>query len=386
MNMKHDLKGVVMVLAGYHPYIGGAEGQARAVAAELARRGVPVHVATRGRPGLPAEETLDGVPVHRMPAWGPGPLGALVFMVSVFLDLLLHRDAYDVIHAHLASSHAVAAAAAGRLAGKRVVVKLGGGAGMGEIALSRASFLGRLKLRALGLLGPVLAAPNADILAELPGTPLAGLTAVVLPNGVDLRRFTPASAAERAALRKELGWAEGFALLSTSRLANDKGVADMLADFLRVWAESARGRPARLYIAGTGPDEAALKDLAQRLGAQVEFLGPRQDLERLYRAADVFLLPSRTEGMSNSLLEAMASGLPVLATKVSGTDGLVRDNEQGLLYYPGDEAGLRAALGRLFTEPALAERLGQSARMRAGQFSLNKTVDKWLELYGSGKL
>jgi glycosyltransferase involved in cell wall biosynthesis len=375
-----------MVLAGYFPYIGGAEGQARAVAGELKRRGINVHVVTRRLPGLAAEETVDGVPVHRLPAGGPGALGALMFMAGLLPDLVLHGAGFDVIHAHLASSHAVAAALAGRLTGKRVIVKLGGGAGMGEVALSRGAFLGRLKLRALGFLDPILAAPNADILAELPGTPLAGLTAVVIPNGVDFRRFAPASRAEKAAARRDLGWEEGFSVLSTSRLANDKGVADLLGDFLRVWTEIARGRPARLYIAGTGPDEDALKELARRLGAPAVFLGPRQDVERLYRAADVFLLPSRSEGMSNSLLEAMASGLPVLATKVSGTEGLVSDNEQALLYAPGDDAGLRAALGRLFTEPALAERLGQSARMRSGQFSLTKTVDKWLALYGNGKL
>jgi glycosyltransferase involved in cell wall biosynthesis len=117
--------------------------------------------------------------------------------------------------------------------------------------------------------------------------------------------------------------------------------------------------------------------------ARAAFLGPRHDIDRLFKAADAFLLPSRSEGMSNALLEAMACGLPVLATRVSGTEGLVKDGEDGLLYAPGDFAGLRQALDRLILEPGLREKLGKAAREKVKEYSLERTVDKWLELYNA---
>lgn len=374
-----------MVLAGFHPYIGGAESQARGVAAELRRRGVPVGVLTRRLAGVPHEEVLDAIPVTRLPAWGPGPVAAAVFTLFVFVELLRRRRDYDVIHAHLASAHAVAAAAAGRLLGRRVIVKLAGGKGYGEVATSRGSFLGRLKLKALGALKPILAAPNADILQELSGTPLEGLPTAVVPNGVDLKRFAPPTAEEKAALRRALRWGEGFALLSASRLADDKGVADLLADFFSVWGAAGHG-DSRLYIAGTGPQEQALRRRAEDAGARAVFLGPRADMPALCRAADAFLLPSRSEGMSNALLEAMACGLPVLATRVSGISELVENGKEGLLYAPGDFEGLRGTLGGLIRDPGLRERLGKAARAKAAQYGLDNTVDKWLQLYVSGKV
>lgn len=379
------MKGIVMLTANYHPYVGGAEGQARTVAAELARRGIPVRVVTRRLPGLKSREKIDGILVERLPAWGPGALGALVFAAACFFNFLRRVSDYDVIHVHLASSPAVAAALAGRLAGKRVVVKLGGGVGVGEIALSKGTLLGGLKLKALGLLGPVLVAVNSDMLGEIAGSGLEGLKTCVIPNGVDLKNFYPAEAQEKSALRRQLGWPAGFALLSTSRLTQDKRTGDLLREFLEVWAAADNGG-ARLYIAGSGPEQEPLKAYARKLGAEasVEFLGSRDDLGRLYRAADAFLLPTSSEGVSNSLLEAMACGLAALATRVSGTTQIVRDGENGLLYSPGDRAELRGRLERLIREPELADRLGKAARGCAEGFSLEKTADLWLEIYRQG--
>jgi len=378
-------KGVVMLTANYHPYIGGAEGKARSVAQARAARDIPVRVVTRALAGLAAEEDIDGVPVLRLAAWGAGPAGAAIFAVASFLYLARRRADYDVVHVHLASSPALAAALAGRLFGKRVLVKLGGGKGVGEVALSRKTALGRLKLKALGALRPTLAAVNGDILAELAGSGLEDLPAFVVPNGVDLGRFAPAANEQKRELRRRLDWPEGFALLSASRLTQDKGVGDLLREFLGVWAAAAPGKSARLYIAGTGPEEASLRALALRTGLEksVVFLGARRDLDALYRAADAFLLPTASEGLSNSLLEAMACALPVLATRVSGTkDVMVQDGENGLLYEPGRPEEIKKQLERLLGEPDLAARLGRAARATAERFSLDRTVERWLELYG----
>jgi len=326
---------------------------------------------------------VDGIRVHRLPAWGKGPLAAGVFALSSFLHLVLRRNDYDVIHAHLASAHAVSAAAAGHLLDKRVVIKLAGGKGCGEIALSKRSLLGRLKLWSLGKLGPVLAAPNPDILTEIPGTPLEGLETAVVPNGVDLAAYSPATPSEKAALRSQLGLPEGFLLLSASRLDNDKGFADLFRQALDVWGRVARGKKAYVVVAGTGPAQSGLEAYAGRVGAPVVFLGPRHDMSRLYRASDAFLLPTRAEGLSNALLEAMACGLAVVATRVSGTVGLVLDGHNGLLYDPGDAGRLGEHLGRLLSDEGLTARLGRAARASAEGYSIDHTVDLWLAVYGA---
>lgn len=376
--------GVVMLTANYYPYVGGAEGQARSVARIMARRQIPVWIVTRRVSGLKKEERLDGVEIFRLPAWGPGAFGALVFAAATLLHLFARRARYEVIHVHLASSHAVVAALAGRLLGKRVVVKLGGGKGVGEICLSKKSPLGRLKLAALALLRPALVAVNPDILEEIPGSGLEGLKTFVIPNGVDLEVFSPPSPDEKARLREKLNWPEGFALLSTSRLTQDKRTAGLLSDFLRAWAAAEKPAGARFYIAGSGPEENFLRTRARALGAEssVIFLGTRHDLETLYRAADVFLLPTISEGVSNSLLEALACGCPALASDVTGTRDIVKEGENGLLYNPaGDD--LERQLGRLLKEPGLAQALGRGARATAKKYSLENTVNLWLDIYAS---
>lgn len=372
-----------MLTANYHPYVGGAEGQARSLARDLHRRGVPVYVITRRLPALANRETIDGIPVERLAAWGSGPFSAIIFTISSFFYFLIHTACYSVIHVHLASSPALAAALAGRLLNKRVIVKLGGGRGVGEIALSKKTLLGRLKLTALGFLKPVLAAVNTDILEEIPGSGLERLRTCIVPNGVDLGIFRPAEPDEKKRLRQELGWRPGMALLSTSRLTQDKHVGDLLREFLGVWAAVASHSDARLYIAGSGEQEPLLRAASQSLGTErsVFFLGARNDVERLYRAADALLLPTASEGMSNALLEAMACGLAVLATRVTGTRDIVHDGTNGLLYEPGNRAESAEQLKRLIEDPSLARRLGRAARATAENFSIEKTSDLWLRLY-----
>ena len=138
-------------------------------------------------------------------------------------------------------------------------------------------------------------------------------------------------------------------------------------------------------IAGAGPLEASLRETARRLGLgpKVVFLSPTPEIARAYRAADAFVLPSFSEGLSNSLLEAMASGLAVVASRVGGTAEAVKDGDSGLLFDRDDMGGLRRQLVRLMREPALVERLGRRAREEAlGRFSLAAVAQRYRELYG----
>jgi glycosyltransferase involved in cell wall biosynthesis len=177
-----------------------------------------------------------------------------------------------------------------------------------------------------------------------------------LYNGVDAEQFHPQ---DRTACRLELGLPEGrTVVLYVGGLIERKGVSILLQALSH---DTISDRPVDLYLAGEGPQLEALKALASanRLADRVHFLGKvAKDRVHLWMgAADMLVLPSYSEGRPNVVLEAMATGTPVVATSVNGTTELVSDGEDGLLFKPGDVAGLAVCIRRLLNQPDLAAKL-----------------------------
>lgn len=366
---------IVMVSAGFWPAIGGAERQALELSAALAARGHRVTVLTRRVGGLPARETVRGVAVVRLPVFGSGAVDALCFLLGVNAWLKLHWTEWDAVHAHLAGSPALAAALLGRLLGRPALVKLGGGRGIGELASSSRTWMGRAKLRVLGALKPRFLAVVPD-LADEAREFLGGVPIEILPNGVDASRFAPVDAKRKLELRSELGWPpDAVVFLYAGRFSPEK----RLPWFLTLWREAA-GEKSLAVLAGDGPERAAIAAAAS--GGRVLVLPPREDPAALYAAADAFFLPSTSEGLSNALLEAMASGLAPLASRVGGTAQTLEHEKTGLLFDRDDEAGLKDAVRRLSSDPALAARLGAAARACVlKKYSLDAVVSRLEELY-----
>ena len=374
---------VVMISANFHPYLGGAEKQALGLSRALCDRGVEVTVLTRRLPGLAREETVDGVVIRRLPAWGRGLVDSTVFMVSAFLWLLAHPRRFDAVHVHLASSPALAASLAGRLLGKRVVVKLGGGKGIGELAVSETTRAGRLKLRALCLLRPRFVTVNRELVGELAEHGLGSADVVIVPNGVDSNAYHPPAPDAKAELRAELKWPGGLCFLYVGRLAVEK----RLDVFIEQLGLALREKPADAFavLVGKGEMEPRIREAAAAAGLadRVHFLPPTPEIGRLYRAADVFVLPSISEGLSNALLVAMATGLAVLASRVGGIPDAVADGDSGFLFEPQDIPAFRQALMRFLEDPALAEKMGRRARADIlAHYNLSAVAQRYLELYG----
>ncbi|HLF57798.1 MAG TPA: glycosyltransferase [Thermoanaerobaculia bacterium] len=186
---------------------------------------------------------------------------------------------------------------------------------------------------------------------------------VVAPNGVDVARFGRL-AAEREILRATLGWTSlAPVVLTAAMLRPGKGIDDLLAAFGGLLERHPR---ARLAVAGDGVERSLLERRARELGVSghCEWLGFRRDLDRLLTAADLFVLPSRLDALPTVLLEAMAAGLPVVATRTGGIPEIVSP-ETGRLVEPGDVEGLTRALDELASDPPAAARLGAAARSRA---------------------
>ena len=358
-----------MVSAGFWPAVGGAERQALELSRALRARGTDVLVLTRRIGCAVAREEIHGVPVRRLRVFGIGALDSLTFLFGALGWLLKHGDEYDAIHAHLAGSPALAAALAGGFLGKPVLVKLGGGRGIGELAVSSRTSLGRLKLRLLACLKPRFLAVVPDLAAEARQY-LSGASIEVLANGVDANRYKPVSLEEKRALRARLGWT-GAVFLYTGRLSWEK----RLPWFVDIWNEAARDREAMLILVGEGPEKIPQD-------GRIRVLPPVDDTAALYAAADAFILPSVSEGLSNSLLEAMASGLVVIASAVGGSAETLEDGVTGLLFARDDKKAAAACVRRVLDQPDLAMKLGANARrVCVERYALSRIAARLEELY-----
>jgi glycosyltransferase involved in cell wall biosynthesis len=178
---------------------------------------------------------------------------------------------------------------------------------------------------------------------------------------------------QRAALRERLGIAAGEAVvLSIGRLSKEKGHADLLRALARL---RSLAREWKLVLVGIGPERRPLERLARSLGLseRVVFAGFHAEIAQFFAIAEVFALPSHSEGSSNVLLEAMMAQLPVAATRAGGNPEILPDGAAGLLVPVGDARALAGAIERLLREPDLAARLAAAARARAvREFSLER--------------
>lgn len=190
----------------------------------------------------------------------------------------------------------------------------------------------------------------------------AGARTDVIPSGVDTEIFRPRADA-REATRARLGLPSGPTIIGTvGRLEVRKGT-DVLLEAVAELRK--KGLPeVRVVVVGDGPLRDELPALAARLGLadQVFMLGDRSDVHEVLGALDLFVLPSRTEGMSNALLEAMATALPVVATAVGGNPEVVAAETTGVLVPPDNSTAMAEAIARLLASPDAAARLGVAAR------------------------
>lgn len=381
-----QVRSVLMLSQTFHPAIGGSERQALELSRSLAARGIKVTVLTRRAGDLPAEEDLGGVRVLRLGVFGPRAVDSALFMVKSFFWLLLNGAGYDAVHVHLASSPAVAAVAAGWLTGKKTLVKLGGGRGVDEITLSMGSLLGRLKLAFFRAARPELLVMNAEVYDWLKGTPeFSALRLRRFRNGVDTGRYTPPLYNEKINAKTALGLDNSQLFLFVGRLSPEKRVKEFIEAWAELLREEAASPKARLLIVGGGPEEAALRGAIAALGVSgsVTLAGPKSDLLPYYQAADAFILPSISEGLSNSMLEAMACGVAILASRVGGAKEAIAPGVSGCLFDPLNRAELKDCLRGFMADRSLAVRLGERARKTAVEkYSMARVTDEVLAIYG----
>lgn len=214
---------------------------------------------------------------------------------------------------------------------------------------------------------------NSEGLKELALRSKPEHTIGVIYNGIDVAEFRP---------QPEIKNAGKFEVICVSRVTPRKGIR-FLVQAMKILAE--KGTDAHLSVIGDGNELESLKNLARALEIQdkVSFLGlvPHEKLAAHYAAADVFVLPSLNEGMSNTMLEALASGLPIVATDTGGTKELVTAGENGFIVKMKDQFDLAEKIGLLAVDKDLQKRMSAASRARAEQLSWANVAKEYCDAY-----
>jgi sugar transferase (PEP-CTERM/EpsH1 system associated) len=220
-------------------------------------------------------------------------------------------------------------------------------------------------------------------LTEAVGVPAARVERIC--NGVDTVRFHPGPEGRSRLDGCPFGAPDEVLIGTVGRLQAVKDQRSLVRAFAHLVAQRAPGAERlRLAIAGEGPIQEQLEAeiLAGGIGTRVWLGGARADVPEVMRSLDVFVLPSLAEGISNTILEAMASGLPVVATAVGGNPELVEHRRTGTLVPPADYVALADALAPYIADPLLRRRHGEAGRRRVeAEFSLDHMVDRYVALY-----
>jgi len=350
-----------VLLVGDTLNLGGTEGQFTEVACGLDRSRWDLHVCCVRAEG-PLRARLEAAGIQ---PWSVGPSSfRSPSLASAILRLARYLRRYRVRLVHCFDFYSnILGVPAARLAGTPVVI-----ASQRDMGNLRSRGQQSVHSMALGMATHVLV--NSDAI----GVRLAGTRAAkkgrlaVIHNGVDLARFAPAADAS-----------SGRAPVTVATLANlrpEKG----LLQLVEAAAVVTRKAPdARFVIWGDGPLRSDLDALirARELTGIVEMPGPTRQPETVLKRCDVFVLPSLSEASSNVVLEAMGTGLPVVATGVGGLPGLVEDERTGLLVPPDDVPALAQAIVRLLETPGLAATMGTRGRARAlAEFGLDRMSER----------
>lgn len=358
---------VAICLAHFHPVVGGAERQMLQLAQRWARWGHEPVVFTRRVPGLPQREFVDGVEIRRViRTVSLGPLFGLSYIASLAAQLVRHAGRFDVVLDGQIPWEAVATGLVCPLLGKQSMVmpaSTGPAGDVRQIVAAKGSWL----LRRLVLNNQRFLALSAEAADELADLGCRAREIRHCGNGVDLSRFKPAAKRSPESERTVL-W--------VARLVAAKNPHVLL----RAWQKLNRQGKYRLLLAGDGPLLAELRQFVdhERL-SNVQFLGTVDDVPSLHRQAGVFCLPSYGEGCSNALLEAMASGLCPVVSRVSGNIDLVRDGVNGLLFDDDDDSQLAATLARALEDAPLRRRLSAAARAHvAARHDLDRVAENIL--------
>ncbi len=358
----------------------------------LVKKGFEIHVVTQHNSNIPYEEIMDGIHIHRFKWLEPKEFRALVhfnglidnfrlitYLISLFFKLMWTTRKYniDIIHSHSAIPTGFIGVIVAKIMKKPVLITAHG---MDINNFEGNTFFKRLIKFSLNNCNKTIAV-SKNLASKMMSFGVEEEKIIVLRNAVDTNRFKPL---KNKTLRNSYNIKENTVLiLFIGYLDIFKGIFELIDAFYEV---NTKNRNTKLIIIGEGPKEEELKEKVLEMGLKksVIFTGKISpaDIPKYYQSADIFVLPSHTEGFPLVIIEAMACGLPVIASSIGGIPEIIEDNVNGFLVSPHDISVLVYKLNILINNPNLREKFAHvSLKIIEKKFSANKKIEKLVKLY-----
>jgi glycosyltransferase involved in cell wall biosynthesis len=377
-----------MVTGAYHPEVSSGGEQCRSIARELRGRADVQVLTTSVDRALPRHDRIDGVPVTRIWVDVRSGLSKVRAFRRMVIDLFRMVRGTDVVHLHGYSTKNVLVTVIAKTFRKPIVMSLHTSGFDEPAAIEQQGSLALWAFLSVDLylsVSPGLV--NTYLDAGMPPERM-----VLIPNGIDLDRFAPVTPSERSAIRARLKLPDRPTVAFVGFFSADKQPRVLFDAWFQL--QSAGRIDATLLFVGATRSNyfevddtiaPSMTEAAERagLGERLRFAGVTHDVPSYLQSADVFVLPSRREGLPVALLEAMACGVPCIASRLPGsTEAIIEDGVNGVMTPPGDVPALAAALDSLLSNPAERHRLGAAARATiSDRYSSGAVADRWLDAY-----
>lgn len=369
---------IIFTIRYFHPFVGGTEKQALTLASQLVAKGVEVTILTsRFQKSWQQCEVLEKVKVVRLFSPRIKVVGALIFLACLALYLIKQRNQYSLIHTFQIGYTSFLSILLGLCLRKPSLLKLASSGSGGDITRSKRTPWGSLFLYVAKRASRIIAVSTAveqELLAEkVPPTVIN-----TIANGVDVSLYDPHR--HKSEMRIRLNIPEINTVIFAGRLSPEKGV-----DFLvRSFAKLLKYQPCQLLLIADGPEFGNVLRLIKECNMRdsVLLVSAAAEVVPYLKAADLFVLPSRFEGLSNALLEAMSCGLPVISTRVGGSSDIIEDGVNGLLVDIDNEEQMKDAMELVLNDRQLATALGKNARETVEEkHDISKIADAYISLY-----
>ena len=352
---------VLMVIPSFFPIVGGAERQLMGLASNLSERGAKVDVVTRKVLLLKHKEKIGKYTIYRLSTLIP----KASFLISLFFFILNNRNKYDLIHVHTLNSPAVVCTIAGKILNIPVILKVTRSGKGTQLSRYRNSALGKIIFSFLST--NFFIAITKEVYSELKEFGIDSSRIRQIPNGVDI----PLETKKNNQVLK---------ITYIGRLIKRKRVDLLLKAIASIRTEN----DFLLSIVGGGSEEIYLKELASELNIKniCSFDGElaHEEASQILMQSDIFVLPSDSEGMSNALLEAMASSNAVIVSNIPANKQLIIDKENGILF--SDIRGLEDALFLTLNNSNIRLQLAKQANITIRRsYSFQTVTNSYMNLY-----
>jgi len=303
-------------------------------------------------------------------------IGTLYYYFFLTIYLFFHQFKYQIIQVFFLKHSAFISAIISKLLNKKIICRLAGAGKYGDISAVKKipfhpSFLKVFKnIDAFVVL-------SKKIEEELINCNFLKSKIYLIPNGVDIKRFTIFEG--KKMLKEKYGFGNKKIVVFVGRLSEEKGIEFLIQAFKNLNIQEKY-----LLVLGEGPLKEKLISYAENLdiSGKINFWGFCEDVSDYLKMSDLFVLSSISEGLSNALLEAMVTGLPVVATRVSGNMDVIEDGVNGFLVEPGSPEALASAMKKILDDENLGRKMGEANRKKIVEnYSIDKVVERYIELY-----